>query len=235
MRLRNIGLLLAGTVSAVLLYGETQQMKLMGVVTDTMCGAKHMISGNDAACVHTCVRGGAHYALLAGEKVYPLAGQDEALQKLAGETANVNGTMNPGGVIQLTSIEPAVGSSNATKQQPKDETRAPRVATIQGLIRDIACPIQNKKASARVFNLKCAVDCAKLGSPLILLTDNGTIYNPISSSMPDEDQRARLMPFVGKYVQVRGQVYERRGTHAIVILDIKELPGKKVHLITDAQ
>ncbi len=117
--------------------------------------------------------------------------------------------------------------------QPKGETSAARVATIQGLIRDVACPIQNKKAGARAFNLKCAIDCAKNGSPLILLTDRGTIYTPISSSMPDEDQRARLMPFVGKYVQIHGQVYERQGTHGIVIQDIKELPD--IHLVTDAQ
>jgi hypothetical protein len=51
--------------------------------------------------------------------------------------------------------------------------------------------------------------------------------------MPDEDQRALLMPFVGKYVRIRGHVYEREGTHAIVIQDIKELP--EVHLVTDAE
>lgn len=138
-------------------------------------------------------------------------------------------------VLAYGQIDPAVkgGSADATKQQPKDGTTATRVVTIQGLIRDVACPIQNKKAGARVFNLKCAMDCAKLGSPLVLLTDNGIMYTPISSSMPDQDQHARLMPFVGKYVEIRGQVYERRGTHAIVIRDIKELP--EVHLVTDAQ
>src|SRR5579864_199733 len=230
MKVRNIALTLA--VLAGLVYGQAQQMKLKGVVTDSMCGAKHMVSGNDPACVRTCVKGGSHYALLAGDKVYPLSGQDVALQKLAGKTVNVNGTMGSGGVLQLTSVEPTVGSTNADKKQ-KDENVAVRVSIIQGLIRDIACPIQNKKAGARVFNMKCAIDCARLGSPLILLTDNGTMYTPISSAMPDTDQRARLMPFVGKYVEIRGQVYERQGTHAIVIQDIKELP--EIHLVTDAQ
>jgi hypothetical protein len=36
------------------------------------------------------------------------------------------------------------------------------------------------------------------------------------------------MPFLGKYVRVSGAVYERKGTHAIVISGIKEL--KDVHL-----
>jgi hypothetical protein len=233
MKVRNIALTLA--VLAGLVYGQTQQIKLKGVVTDSMCGAKHMISGNDAACVRTCVKGGSQYALLVGDKVYPLNGQDETLQRLAGETVNVNGRVSSGGVIQLASVEPTVkgGSTTASKQQTQDEATAAQVATIQGLIRDVACPIQNKKASARVFNLKCAVDCAKLGSPLVLLTDDGTIYTPISSSMPDTDQRARLMPFVGKYVEIRGQVYERQGTHAIVIQNIKDMPD--IHLVTDAQ
>ncbi len=230
MKVTNIALTLA--VLAGLVHGQAQQMKLKGVVTDSMCGAKHMVTGNDPACVRTCVKGGSHYALLAGDKVYPLSGHDEALQKLAGKTVNVSGTMGSGGMIQLASVEPAAGSTHADKKL-KDENVAVRVSTIQGLIRDVACPIQNKKAGARVFNMKCAIDCARLGSPLILLTDDGTMYTPISSAMPDTDQRARLMPFVGKYVEIRGQVYERQGTHAIVIQDIKELP--EIHLVTDAQ
>jgi hypothetical protein len=51
--------------------------------------------------------------------------------------------------------------------------------------------------------------------------------------MPDIDQREKLMPFLGKYVRVAGQVFERAGTHAIAIKQIEELKG--VHLITDAE
>jgi hypothetical protein len=51
--------------------------------------------------------------------------------------------------------------------------------------------------------------------------------------MPDEDQHKKLMPFVGKYVHARGTVFERKGTHAIVISEINEI--KDVHLITDAK
>ncbi|MGA8223180.1 MAG: hypothetical protein WB780_16135 [Candidatus Acidiferrales bacterium] len=105
--------------------------------------------------------------------------------------------------------------------------------TIEGLVRDIACPIENPAASATVFNLKCAQDCAKNGSPLIILTSKGEIYTPISGSMPDKDQRQRLVPFVGKYVQATGTVYERSGTRAIAINEIHE--RKDVHLTTDAQ
>jgi hypothetical protein len=39
--------------------------------------------------------------------------------------------------------------------------------------------------------------------------------------MPDYSQRKKLMPFVGKYVQVKGISFERNGTHAIVSTTIR--------------
>lgn len=100
--------------------------------------------------------------------------------------------------------------------------------TISGLVRDIACPIQNKESTSRRFNRDCALACARQGSPLAVLTDDGTMYLPISAAMPDTDQRSKLMPFVGKYVQVLGDIYERNGLHAIVVKQIKEDPSVKV-------
>jgi hypothetical protein len=92
--------------------------------------------------------------------------------------------------------------------------------SIEGLVRDIACPIANKEATATKFDLQCALACAKNGSPLIILTEEGTLYMPISESMPDKDQRKRLMPFLGKYVKATGQLFERNGTHAIAIKEV---------------
>jgi hypothetical protein len=125
--------------------------------------------------------------------------------------------------------------SISTPGQQKDATKpeATPPVTIEGLVRDISCPIQNKEATATKFNLECAVECAKAGSPLIVLTKDGVIYTPISDTMPDKDQRQRLMPFLGKYVQVTGTVFEREGTHAIAVQNIKEM--KEVHLITNAK
>jgi hypothetical protein len=106
-------------------------------------------------------------------------------------------------------------------------------ATIEGLVRDIACPIQNLEAKATEFNMECAVECARHGSPLVIQAQDGILYIPISGSMPDVDQREKMMPFVGKYVRASGIVYERKGTRAIVINKIEEL--KDVHLKTNAQ
>src|SRR5579863_8482030 len=105
--------------------------------------------------------------------------------------------------------------------------------TIEGLVRDVACPIQNLDNHATSLSLKCVQDCVKGGSPLVILTKDGQLYFPISAKMPDTDQRQELMPFVGKYVRASGTVFERTGTHAIVITEIKEM--KEVQLMIDAE
>lgn len=82
----------------------------------------------------------------------------------------------------LLSLTISASAQSNSKADSSDEGVA---GTIEGLVRDIACPIQNKKATATSFNLECALECAKRGSPLIILTNDGTIYTPISTSMPD--------------------------------------------------
>ena len=106
-------------------------------------------------------------------------------------------------------------------------------ATIEGLVRDIACPIQNLDGNATHLSMKCALDCLKAGSPLVILTKDGDLYLPISDKMPDYDQRKKLMPFVGKYVRASGIVFERHGTHAIVITEITEM--KEVHVTLEGE
>jgi len=106
-------------------------------------------------------------------------------------------------------------------------------ATIEGLLRDLACPIQNLDSKATAFSPKCVMDCVKGGSPLAILTREGDLYLPISDQMPDSGQQEKLMPFVGKYVQASGTVFERNGTRAIVIAEIKEI--KSVHLTLEGE
>jgi hypothetical protein len=234
-----LGLALGGLVTA---FARPQSgavgkpVSLDGIVTDSMCGVKHMMSGDDAKCVRSCIRNGSHYALIVDQKVYALSGKDEELDKLAGQKIAVTGVMDASDIIQVTSVKRADSSASggaSTSKSSQDAAAASESVTIEGLVRDVACPIQNSKATATEFNLKCALDCAKLGSPLIILTKDGVLYTPISTSMPDTDQRQLLLPFVGKYVQAKGQVFERAGAHAIAIREIKEM--KDVHLVTDAE
>lgn len=114
-------------------------------------------------------------------------------------------------------------AGQGTKMDPNAKTM-----TIEGAVRDLACPVQNPAGTATNFSLKCTLDCVKHGSPIIILTKDGFIYFPISADMPDSDQREKMMPFVGKYVQATGAVFERKGTRAIAIRQIEEL--KNVHL-----
>lgn len=44
---------------------------------------------------------------------------------------------------------------------------------------------------------------------------------------------ARGLPVVIKYMRASGTVFERTGTHAIVITEIKEM--KEMHLVIDGQ
>ncbi len=116
-------------------------------------------------------------------------------------------------------------AGQGTKMDPNAKTM-----TIEGGVRDLACPVQNPAGTATRMSMKCVQDCVKGGSPIIILTKDGEIYFPISADMPDSSQREKMMPFLGKYVQATGPVFERKGTHAIAITEIKEL--KNVHVDT---
>lgn len=67
-----------------------------GTVSDAMCGAQHMMSGDAAGCTRACVNKGSKYALVVGDKVYTLDANDKAalaeLDKMAGQSVKVTGT-----------------------------------------------------------------------------------------------------------------------------------------------
>ena len=78
-----------------------------GTVSDSMCGAKHQMAGDDAGCTRACVSKGSKYALVVGDKVYTLETNDkaalESLDKQAGAKATVTGTVN-GDVLEVSSV-----------------------------------------------------------------------------------------------------------------------------------
>jgi hypothetical protein len=100
--------------------------------------------------------------------------------------------------------------------------------TVEGLVRDLACSIQNHNATATNFDLNCARGCIRVGSPLVILTKTGAMYFPISDKMPDIGQREKFLPFVGEYVRVNGTVFRQRGTRAKVIKSIVEVKDVKL-------
>lgn len=81
---------------AVSLAFAAKAKTFTGKVSDSMCGAKHMESSDDAGCTRVCVGKGAKYALVVGDKVYTLETSDKAalatLDKNAGAKVTVTGT-----------------------------------------------------------------------------------------------------------------------------------------------
>jgi hypothetical protein len=95
-----------------------------------------------------------------------------------------------------------------------------KTATVNGFVLDSACAFV--KDLKKPVNPDCAVACAKAGSPMVILSESGVLYWPISGDMPAKSQNDRLLPFAGKYVSVHGEVLEKGGSHGIVISSIKE-------------
>ena len=91
--------------------------------------------------------------------------------------------------------------------------------TIKGYVLDSACAFT--KNLKKPISAECAVACAKAGSPLVILADNGTIYWPISDATPAQGQNDRLIEFAGKRVAVTGRIYQRAGSRAVVIATIQ--------------
>jgi hypothetical protein len=77
------------------------------MVTDSNCGARHNKASNlsSAECAQVCIRGGAKYVLVDGEKVFYLEGHPRQFEKLTGQRVEVRGT-RAGETVQVDSILP---------------------------------------------------------------------------------------------------------------------------------
>jgi hypothetical protein len=99
-RVRKVGFLLLNLIVTSALASSlafaAKAKTFTGTVSDSMCGAKHAMPGDDAACTRACVGKGSKYALVSGDKVYTLDTSDKAalatLDKQAGAKVTVTGT-----------------------------------------------------------------------------------------------------------------------------------------------
>src|SRR5216683_1414397 len=87
--------LLATIALAQFLAGGAAPETFTGVITDTMCGAKHgMLKGQpDDQCIKTCVKGPYGYALFDGKNVLKLSDQKNSA-KFAAQRVKVTGVYN---------------------------------------------------------------------------------------------------------------------------------------------
>jgi hypothetical protein len=96
---------------------------------------------------------------------------------------------------------------------------ADMAVTVKGYVLDSACAFT--KDLKKPISKECAIACAKAGSALVILADDGTIYWPIADTTPASGQNAKLLPFAGDKVMVSGRVYDRGGSKAMVIAKIE--------------
>lgn len=94
-----------------------------------------------------------------------------------------------------------------------------KATTVKGYVLDSACAFT--KGLKKPVSAECATACAKAGSPLVILTDSGTIYWPIADTTPSSGQNDRLLPFAGQKVTATGRVFQRGGSTALVIEKIE--------------
>ena len=87
--------------------------------------------------------------------------------------------------------------------------------TVTGWFLDSACAFT--KGLSKPISRDCALACARNGSQLVILQDDGSIYWPISDKVPAEGQNKRLEPYAGKRVTATGKLYTRGGSNALVI------------------
>ena len=93
-------------VAALLIFGCLAWADtFVGVVSDSMCGAKHSHASAAAAeCVKKCVAGGSQYVLVSKGQVYKVDQQDK-FAPYAGHMVRVEGSMS-GDSITVSSVEP---------------------------------------------------------------------------------------------------------------------------------
>jgi len=97
--------------------------------------------------------------------------------------------------------------------------------SVDGYVLDSACAFT--KNLEKPVSRECALKCAKAGSQLVILGDDGSIYWPIADTTPATGQNARLLEFAGGRVTVKGKLHDRGGSHALVIEQIAAAPAKK--------
>jgi hypothetical protein len=94
-----------------------------------------------------------------------------------------------------------------------------KTTTVKGYVIDSACTFT--KNLKKPISADCAQTCAKAGSPLVILSDSGTIYWPIAESMPAAGQNEKLLPYAAQRVVATGKVYDHGGSKALVIEKIE--------------
>jgi hypothetical protein len=82
-----------------------RQQTYVGMVTCSRCFAKHSakIGATAADCARACIRDGANFTFVNGDRTYLLEGDPAALKRVAGQRVQIVGALN-GGTITVASV-----------------------------------------------------------------------------------------------------------------------------------
>jgi hypothetical protein len=90
---------------------------------------------------------------------------------------------------------------------------------LKGEVVDVTCYSKQGVAKGTgASHVSCAMDCAKKGKPLGLLTDGDGLFKFVGDYT--ENNSAKLLPFIGKQVEVRGTT-DRFTDYTIAIRPVK--------------
>lgn len=91
--------------------------------------------------------------------------------------------------------------------------------TVLGKLKDIKCATDGKVEDAGADSDACATSCAKRGEAMAIVAKDG-IY--IITGKYAEDKNEKVIPFIGKQLEVTGVVTEKDGKKMINITSIAE-------------
>jgi hypothetical protein len=130
--------------------------------------------------------------------------------------------MRPGiAALTIAVLAVSMFAQSVSSDQSADlKTSKSTPVNISGYVRDMACLMKFSEALKPTND--CALMCARAASPLVIVTKKGVIYVPMSAEIPDTSQREKLMPFVGSYVEIKGEMFQRSGIKTIVSAQIKK-------------
>lgn len=93
-----------------------------GTISDSMCGLKHQTGEHegkkmtDRDCTEACIKGGAKYVFVSGDKVYKIANQDFAgLKTHAGHKVTLTGDAKDDSITVAKIEMPKAAPSEASK------------------------------------------------------------------------------------------------------------------------
>ena len=104
---RSLGII--GLLAGLSSFAGAASMTMKGVISDSECGTSHakMIAGGkmtNQQCTLACVKAGAKFVFVSGEKVYKISNQNlAALAQNAGEAVSLTGDVN-GDTIMVSKV-----------------------------------------------------------------------------------------------------------------------------------